>query len=227
MGTDFSGLPEEDAIRMVLRPAADGGPSFSRFVSDLERARTATHRGATTGVKDGRGPYGSFLGAMRYVSLLAQIGRCFLPKAVRSAKGNAILRALECFLPGTSFESLGQKERIALAALRRAVGIGTSLIYCNADNPDWQHRFLLLQRGEEVVRLPKVPWDGDPSNSAHDVCTQVNLERVGDMVEEIVAGLRKMADAGELHCALERGKEALLEQFWIEDDSIDTRWRTT
>ncbi len=230
MVMDFTKMSKEDAIKTVFRQSGlvpGGGQFASTFVRDLRNARELARRDSETGAKEPRGPYSSFKGAMLYLDILALLGRTVVPKKARAQEGDSVLRALDCFLPGTSFESLGLGERTALSALRKSYGHGTSLIYRSPEDPKKGLRFVLIQRGDAVATLPKEPWDGDAENDSLAVCTQVNLERLGDLVEEMTAAVRDMAEKEELWCVLKGGATALLGQMSNLDDSIDTRWRVT
>jgi hypothetical protein len=227
MPADFSDLTREEMVALVFRQdgrLADGREYRSMFVRDLRRARELARRDPETGGKEPKGTHGAFKGAMLYLQLLAEIGRSVVPKKARSEEGDAVHRALDCFLPGTSFEGLGAPGRSMIAALRRASGDGMTLVAADPADPTRRVRFVLVQRGE-VVALPKEgALDGDGGDALAGA-VHVNLERLGDLVEEVVARVREMAGGGELWCVLKGGAGALLEKMAVIDDSRDTRWR--
>jgi hypothetical protein len=64
-----------------------------------------------------------------------------------------------------------------------------------------------------IVTLPKRKWDGDRRSISADTQTVVNLEVLGDLVEDIVSQLLAMADGQNLTIILKGGTEALLRRY--------------
>src|SRR5262245_56853359 len=95
-------MPESDAIRLHLTSLSthQNVQYFSGFVKGLREARKFTKRPQDTGEKlpdDTCGNHGSWLGAIGYLCLLDQIGKCFKPATASIITGNSIGKALKYF----------------------------------------------------------------------------------------------------------------------------------
>lgn len=199
----------EDIIRQQFQPVTRKGDTrfFSGFMASVRDARKATSRHLDTGKKKPGGHYGSWLGAIGYMTLLDQIGTCYKPKKKPCAKDKSIIRAL------THFSTLNEKEREALYALRCCFAHDYSLTNVNHKKFLRQHRFKVCQGSSFVVQLPKVPWDGDYENATADNTTIVSLEGFGDLVENIISQLLDLANRNEIECVLAGGVDELLKRY--------------
>lgn len=183
----------------------------SSFVALLGDVRAASGRDAN-GKKEPK-HHGNWLAIIGYLILLDQIGDTFAIKGKTPSEGNAIYRAL-----GT-FSSLGKRERKAIYALRCSLAHEYSLFNIpplrrGKRDPELFHLFNLCQgsRGN-IVTLPEKKWDGKHSNL--DSITTVNVELLGDLVEDIVQKLITYAHKDELEIILPGGLEEFAMRFSI------------
>jgi hypothetical protein len=184
---------------------------FSGFSGALRDARKFTRRNQDNGVKlngENLGDLGSWLGTIGYLALLDQIGKCFKPKSARHIAGNSITKALKYFT------KLPDKDIDAIYALRCGFAHDFSLFNVNQKNPSLTH-FFLVHKGVDgpLVQLPQVQWDGNHLNRTGKNMTIVNLELLGDMVEEIVKNLTQIADSGGLEVTLPGGSDELIRRY--------------
>jgi len=191
--------------------ADDGLIHFSTLCGAIKDSRKMTGRNIDTGAKDGSntcGHLGSWLGTMGYITILDQIGKCYRPKNKVPLEKNkvpleknksAIIKALNYF---TDFND---SEINALYALRNAFFHDFSLF--NKDNSKYLHQFIVDNDATNpVIVLPKNDWDGKLDNINNDNATYVNLQALGDLVENIYKKLLEMSNLGDLEIELE-GKE--------------------
>jgi hypothetical protein len=202
-------MPEKKALEAHFSKIfSEGGVTrFSGFVAARNDARVATGRDGN-GNKIPGGYQGSWLGAVGYMSLLDQIGSCFKPKARSSVSGNTIFKAL------SYFSQLTSDQINAIYALRCAFSHDFSLYNINVRDPYLTHRFQVRQgsTGDFIV-LPKTRWDGNYENMTPDNGTIINLELLGDLVEDICRNLESMARNGELEIVLPGGSDELLRRY--------------
>ena len=179
---------------------------FSGFMAALRDARKFTKRDQDTGHKlhgDDCGNFGSWLGAVGYLILLDQIGGCFKPKSAKNIDGNQIIKALRYFT------ELSLLEAKAIYALRCAFAHDFSLLNIH-DKPGLTHIFTANQgTTSPVVTLPIVPWDGNILNMYPENVTRINLEALGDLVENIYVKLIELSNSSDLKIELKGGPQEL------------------
>jgi hypothetical protein len=191
-------------LKLNYQKANDGLIYFSTLCGAIKDSRKMTGRNIDTGAKDGSnkfGHLGSWLGTMGYITILDQIGKCYRPKSkVQLEKSkSAIIKAL------SYYTSLNDLEINALYALRNAFFHDFSIY--NKDNPKYLHQFIVYNHPTNpVVVLPKSNWDGKFKNISNDNATYVNLQALGDLVENIYKKLIELSDLDDLEIELE-GKE--------------------
>lgn len=147
--------------------------------------------------------------ALLYLILLEQIGACFKTKN-DSFKGNPIYKALKYFA------NIPDKECSAIEALRHSFAHSYSLCnvkYDNNNKLDQNRTHLYTIMADEVtpvVTLPEVPWLGTFSSKSEDKQrTTINIQRLGDLVEEILKRVKKEYFNDNIEIIL-KGKEAAL-----------------
>jgi hypothetical protein len=203
-------VPEDKAIPLHLsyqEPTQGGVHRYSSFVGLIRDARESTGRDPGTGeVKDPR-RCGNWLGALGYMVLLDQIGRCFKPKNAPTVSGNRFVRAL------VYFSNLPRPAIDALYALRCSFAHDYSLYNQHKDS-SLQHRFWLVANDRDpVVTAPQRPWNGDLNNAGSLVITTVNTWAFGDLVENVALTLFQLANAGMVECTLPGGTDELLQRY--------------
>lgn len=196
-------LTPDEAIRrhLYLEPPDTRGIQYkSSFIALLQDVRGTAERDVDTGhVKPGKQGQ-SWLAATGYMMLLDQIGTCFKVAGQPVIfDRTALLHALDHFSTVTV-----QKERDALWALRNAFAHDYALFNPNGKNPSWRHAFLLdANTTDPLVTLPATGWDGSYGNTPTSAATKVNLRALGDMVEDVVATVRRKHDGGRLELRLD------------------------
>ena len=207
-------MPEKQALELHLhfrQAQLSEIQYFSSFVAALRDARLATNRNVDTGEKLPEQSHGSWLGAIGYVALLDQIGKCFKPKDDTKGKpdrgDNPIARALH------RFTSLPDDEIGALCALRCAFAHDYSLYNINPGKPKLTHRFRVSARSTPVVRLPKVRWDGDYAKCTPDNETNIGLEAFGDLVEGVCRKILDLPAGEQLKIVLKGGSDELVNRY--------------
>ena len=178
-------MPENDAIYSHLTNISQQQNIiyFSGFVAALRDARKFTKRSQDTGQKlvdDNCGNHGSWLGAIGYLSLLDQIGKCFKPRATLAINDNSISKALKYYT------NLSNQEIDAIYALRNAFAHDYSLFNINNNNPSYTHHFTVIQSGRTIVRLPLNQWNGIHLNRTNNNLTIINLEILGIQLNRFV-----------------------------------------
>ena len=92
------------------------------------------------------------------------------------------------------FTELTALEIKALYALRCAFAHDYSLQNISRQDPTLTHRFAVgVGATAKLISLPSKPWSGDPKTIGTETQTTVNLEALGDLVEEIVIRLCDLA----------------------------------
>jgi hypothetical protein len=185
---------------------------FSGFIAALRDARKFTKRNQNNAQKltdDSCGDHGSWLGAIGYLSLLDQIGKCFKPVGTATINNeNAISKALKYFTP------IPHAQVDAIYALRNAFAHDYSLYNINPGRPSYTHNFTVVKSPDlPLVRLPQTRWDGNIANRSHDNLTVVNLEVLGDTVEQVCARLLQLANDGNLEVTLPGGSDELIQRY--------------
>jgi len=183
----------------------------SSLVAGLRTSRQIAGRNVDTGVADGAntcGYLGSWNGAMGYITILDQIGKCYRPdsKPKNTTSAASIKKALEYFT------TLGTAEINAIYALRNAFFHDFSLL--NKDNTTNYHRFKVDNHPTNpVVVLPSHPWDGNINNFSAANETYVNLKTLSDLVESIYQQLLTLESTGHLILDLPGGDQELLARY--------------
>ena len=190
--------PDEKAAvtaHLYMSRPVNGVQYQSSFIAVLGDTRGAAERDADGVVLPDRLSM-SWLAATGYLVLLDQIGTCFETQDKQTiADNNAIIRALKYFSHVQDDPTLG-----ALVALRNALTHDYGLY--NQDNryPLRHHAFNYgADETTPLVQLPKRRWSGHWDTSIpEEETTIVNLRKVGDLAEEVVATLRSNHEAETL-----------------------------
>ena len=159
---------------------------------------------------DSCGDYGSWLGAIGYLSLLDQIGKCFKPSAAVTINNeNSISKALKYFAT-----HIPNAEVDAIYALRNAFAHDYSLYNINNNRPSYTHHFTVLKSPvHPLVRLPQTQWGGNIGNRTQNNMTVINLEALGDTVEQICFRLLQLANNNGLEVTLAGGSDELIQRY--------------
>ena len=182
-------MDPREAMRMYLFGNSPSGAVkvTSCFKVALDDARKATCRQSNGDTQPGIN-HGSWLGAIGYIVLLDQIGECLKPKSKESKYKNKVKKALDYFESG-----LNDDEINALYALRCSFAHNYSLInvdkyFKKADkSKDKLTHCFHVEVGKacKIVELPQKRWERDFENISDDEITYINLEALGDLVENI------------------------------------------
>lgn len=193
----------------------NGRVTESSLVHALRNIRLITDRNQNTGIPDTPDGYlGNWIGAIGYLTLLDQIGKCYRPISkikITPANMPSIQKAL------AYFSILTEDERIAIYALRNAFHHDFSLL--NLDEPKMRpkyiHHFLVnAHPTNHIVKLPTNKWDGKIGTRNSDNATYINLQALGDLVENIYTQLLLLEKTNELSLEL-KGGESELEARYI------------
>jgi len=197
-------------LHLFEHPSVGEWRVASALVRALGNVRNETGRDEN-GKKNTGQDHGSWLGAIGYMAILDQIGKCFKPRNRPPLNNlNSIQKALRYFT------RIGQHKINAIYALRCAFTHDYSLYNQNAKDPALQHRFTVTQGTKPpLVKLPKVAWDGDILNRNHQNQTVINLEKFGDLVEAIYKRLVKLHKHQGLEILLKGGNEELAQRYQI------------
>ena len=208
-------MPEQQTIIAHLTNFTPGHniTYFSGFVAALRDARKFTKRNQDNGQKrpdDTCGDHGSWLGAIGYLSLLDQIGKCFKPRAAAVINNeNAISKSLRYFATHIPIPEVD-----AIYALRNAFAHDYSLYNINPNRPSYTHHFTVIQSPvRPLVVLPQTQWDADINNRTQNNVTIVNLEALGDTAEQICATLVQLANNNDLQVMLAEGSDELILRY--------------
>jgi len=209
-------MDNKDAIKIHLtlnyEKATDTRVYFSTLCGALKDSRKMTGRNILNGMKDNSnkfGHLGSWLGAMGYITILDQIGKCYRPKNVKPIKKtSAIIKTLRYF------SDLSLSEINAIYALRNAFFHDFSLV--NIDNPKYIHRFIVDNHSTNpLVILPIEKWDGVYEHRNRNNVTYINLQSLGDLVEDIYKKLLELNSENKLNIELKGGANELLMRYVI------------
>ena len=185
---------------------------FSGFCGALKDARKMTGRNIQTGDKDGSntfGHLGSWLGTIGYLSLLDQIGGCFkkVNGPIIDQNKSGIIKAL------TDFSDFTENEIDAIYALRNSFAHDYSLQNIGR-RAGLTHHFLVdNSETQPVIVLPAQNWDGVISNKTKQNMTYINLQRLGDKIEDLINQLVFLADKDQLEIVLLGGRDELIERY--------------
>ncbi len=197
----------------VQRPE-HGVQRFSAFVAGLGDARLATGRDHDTGEKLTGQVHSCWLGAIGYLILLDQIGKCFKPKGITPCEGKPPEKAL------MHFANLPAEDVYALYALRCALAHDYGLSNVAQASKDatktardaakYTHAFALVSDAHTpLMTIPIERWDGVYKTIAPDNQTVINVEALGDLIEEVVAKILAMSASDELEIILPGGEDEL------------------
>jgi hypothetical protein len=208
-------IPERQAILAHLTNLiqSENINYFSGYVAALRDARKFTKRNQENGQKltdDSFGNHGSWLGAIGYLSLLDQIGKCFKPAHAAAINSeNSISKSLKYFAAHIPYAEVD-----AIYALRNAFAHDYSLYNINNNRRSFAHHFTVIQSPEHpLVILPQIQWDGNTGNRAQNNVTVVNLEALGDTVEQICLQLLQLANDNALEVTLIGGSDELIQRY--------------
>jgi hypothetical protein len=198
---------EQQAIERHLSEDFDihGRRVFHAFGAALKDARRVTGRDVATGQLLCTKHAGSWIGAIGYLALLDQLGACFKPKGTNPIDKNDIYKALHYFTK----PKLKEAEIWAIYALRCAFAHDYSLYNRNGEHPERQHRFAVSQGRTTLVELPTTQWNGEYDNQDVQCLTKIDLQQLGDLVEDVVRRVRILAEQHKLEIVL-GGREAEL-----------------
>jgi hypothetical protein len=184
--------------RHVASAEPDESGRMSTFNLALRDARQLVGRDVNTGrpTTSDEGPVSLWGGSIIYLVLLEQIGKSLRPvggRPLRTRKERALETAIRQFAPKATSET----ERQVLYALRCAFAHEFGLM--NHGKPPYRRVFRLYPYGlgRVVERAPK-PWTGDPADASERTSTRVDLALLADLAEDVVAGVRRRAQKGEL-----------------------------
>jgi hypothetical protein len=188
--------------------AATGTQHFSSLTGAIRAARETTGRDVSTGEKKTGEPHGNWLGVLGYFTVLDQVGSCF-QRISSSSSSKGVPSALK------QFTNLNQADIKALYALRCSFAHDFSLFNKNEKRPDLWHRFVVLANNEyPLIKLPEKPWDGDIFTDSPDVFTVVNLEKLGDLVEDVFRTLIELAKDNKLQTRSKCDPNEISAKYW-------------
>ncbi|MBI2284508.1 MAG: hypothetical protein HYU71_12420 [Bacteroidetes bacterium] len=191
----------------------NGKVSESSLVHALRNIRLITERDQDTGIATPNGYLGNWIGAIGYITILDQIGKCYRPtykEIIKDTKISPIKKAL------FYFANLNEKEVDAIYALRNAFHHDFSLLNLdeNKKRAKYIHHFQVNAHPTEyIVKLPLTQWDGDINNRNNGNATYVNLQALGDLVENVYAKLLTLESNGEIVLELAGGEAELKARY--------------
>lgn len=203
-----------DAIKnhlyLITNTDENGRVSESSLVHALRNIRLITGRNIDSGVIDSDsnlGYPGNWIGAIGYLTILDQIGKCYRPNSKNKItdKRSPIKKAL------AYFTKISDEEANAVYALRNAFHHDFSLL--NIYNGNNYHFAVNQHATNPVVILPSIQWDGNINN--RNICNQtyINLQALGDLVENIYTQLLQLENSNKLVLDLDGGKEELTARY--------------
>lgn len=211
-----NGVHDQDYIRgyLAYNPPGSGQP-FSTLAGAYHEARWCTDRDLNTGQKIS-GPnrhHDRWSGALVYMSLLDQVGEVLdrvgqTPSAY--VRTNTFLKALDLF------RTNNEAENKALYALRNSFAHDFGLVNIppNGD-PLLQHHFTVFGGTvEPLVTLPSSRWGGPITSRNDSNVTRINLELLGDVVENIYSILVQLNNQNSLRIALPGGSTELNAKYF-------------
>lgn len=199
----MSPTPEvHDAITRHLydREPVNGVKYSSSLIALLGDARAAAGRDSDGRLRPGRRGE-SWLAASGYLGLLDQVGTSFTLVGTAATKP-AIHHALR------TFSRVQDEPTIeALFALRCALVHDYSLanVPLNGRNAAARTHFFRLTADATtpLIKLPSTRWDGNYASVTPENETLVNLQKVGDVAEGVVARLRTEHQSERLDTCLD------------------------
>ena len=198
-------------LTLESHPTKTGKKIESCLTAAIKEARQISGRNIQTGAIDlSKFPSSTqWTGAMCYLIILDQIGKCYRPKAKSKRTDlSPIERALNYFT------TLSEDEIAAIYSLRNAFFHDFSLFNSNSSKPKYQRTFSVLNSlTEKVVTLPKNQWDGDFINHKAGTTTYINLKALADIVEDIYKFLFILNADKQLILDLAGGENELLNRY--------------
>lgn len=189
----------------------DGLVYESCLTSALRETRLMSGRNSETGLPDSENKFGylgHWLGAMGYITILDQIGKCYRPFSKSKISGKPPIEIALHY-----FSELNDKEIAAIYALRNAFFHDFSL-YNHNSKDDYQHTFTVHKHpSSSVVVLPEHKWNGNLQSRSKLNTTFINLKTLGDLVENIYSKLLQLESEGNLILELQGGNEELLAKY--------------
>lgn len=213
----FNNLTSKEAIShhlSLVNQIDDNTIVFSSLIAVLRDSREVTGRNLETGEKiisPVNGRLDSWLGALGYLTVLDQIGKCYRPKSKsRISKGNSIIKAL------SYFTLLSNKEINAIYALRCAFSHDYSLfnIGPKGENDSLTQHFTVTGLGyNTLICLPTQQWNGKHEDKSFENRTVINLIKLGDLIEAIYSALVEFFNANGLIIELKGGHTELKDRY--------------
>jgi hypothetical protein len=205
------------ALHLLAKPIVVRGVEHTTgFWVALKDARATTNRDRD-GVKLPSRHHDSWAGALGYMALLDQIGKCFNPReeaALRAGQEAANQEPRPIIKALLHFSELVMDQIKALYALRCAFAHDFSLINVNPKDAGLTHHFHVCGGSAgDVITLPKARWDGDFKRRTIENLTHVNLELFGDLVEAVSARITTFAEKETLEVILAGGPDELIERY--------------
>jgi len=169
---------------------------FSSLVALLRDCRELTGRNTETGKRNhshDKDKSDNWLGAIGYLTVLDQIGKCYRLTKKEQITNNSIIKALKYF------SDLDEDEIFAIYALRCSFAHDYSLFNINTNKKGFTHHFTVTGHGyHRIINLPSKPWDGDFGNRKVDNMTVINIPLLTDLIEDIINKLKSFIHSGEL-----------------------------
>lgn len=193
----FDDLDEEKVLRyhLNLETSIDEKTTvFSTLILLLKDCRTITQRDLITGARDKLNDKShNWLGAIGYLTVLDQIGKCYGVNEKSLPQSNSIIKAL------LSFTTLKNEEAQAIYALRCSFAHDYSLFNINNQKKGLTHHFTVTGHGfKRLIGLPKKVWDGNVANKAIENMTFINIPLLTDLVEDIVNSIQPLFLSNQL-----------------------------
>lgn len=208
-------MTDKEAIKFHLTNSyikSSGLIFFSVFCGALKDARKMTGRNIKTGAKDNTntfGHLGSWLGTIGYLSLLDQIGGCFrrINGPIVEANKSGIIKALK------NFSSLNDNEIDAIYSLRNSFAHDYSLQNVGHRQGLIHHFTVDNSSTNPAIILPQQNWEGTIINKTPQNMTYINLQALGDIVENLIQNIIQLVDKNEVEIILTGGKEELKARY--------------
>lgn len=188
----------------------------STYILGLEEARYLSGRNIKSGAFNPSHEYVGFLGLLGYLCLLDLIGSVYSPVQPRQPipQGvNSFKKALY------GFTNLSTDEIKALYGLRCGLTHDFSQTHIQYDKGKLKSAYQFkLVRSPSVPLLisAKIPWDADILKlNSGDHYTQINMLKVGDLVEHLHKDLIDLHSKKQLLCVLKNPNLELINNYSI------------
>lgn len=222
---NFNNLTDKEIISYhlhLLHQYDENVTVFSSLTAALRDARLNTGRDLETGEtkrSEDESKMGNWSGAICYLIILDQLGKCYKPKGDPAYSNlNSVQRCLKYYTKFTD------NEIDAVYALRNAFAHDYSISNVNASKPSLQHHFTLLGfRMPDVLKLPKTNWDGSPTGKTNSNMTYISLPSLGDVVEAIWKLVLEFHNDNNLEVILSGGTTEIRTRYlqFIHSDKND------